>query len=412
MLLLYIISYLDRINISFAGLQMNHDLGFSEEIFGYGGGIFFIGYCIFGIPSNLMVERIGARRWICAIMLVWGTISMLMATVNTQLTFFILRFLLGAAEAGFFPGMILYLTYWFPRRVQGKAVARFMTAIPAAGILGGSLSSVVYQMNGFMGLAGWKWLFLVTGAPAVVLGILAYFYLVDRPQAATWLTAEEREWLVGELASDQVSRSGASGGTLYALTTPKVWLFALLYFCLTLGMYGFQLWLPRIIQNFGGLNESITALLCIPPAIFQALGMLIIAASSDRTGERRNHVCASALIACLGFFASAYFTQPVILLLALCVTAFGIWGTVGPFWAMPTSVLNKQAAAAGIALINSVGNLGGFAGPALVGVIKQHLREFRYALLAMAISLLAAAFLALLVGRAPSEKEKNKRSID
>lgn len=399
---LYILSYLDRINVSFAGLQMNRELGFTDDVFGLGAGIFFLGYFLFGIPSNLMVAKVGARRWISIIMVIWGGISVSMALTNNAMVFYSLRFLLGVAEAGFFPGMILYLTYWFPKAQHGSAVARFMTAIPVAGVLGGLISSRLLEMHGILGLAGWKWLFIITGMPSVLLGACVWFYLSDGPAQAAWLSNAEKAQLVNLLKQDrQPSTDKAETAApekspiLSVLTNRQVWLFACMYFCLTLGMYGFQLWLPQIIEGFGGLTTSQTAMLSAIPAVFQAIGMVVIARNSDKTGERRVHIACSATLAAVGLVVSSLVHDKVIAMAALSVTALGIWGTVGPFWAIPTSTLPAAGAAAGIALINSVGNLGGFAGPYIIGVIKTQTSRFDYALDAMAASLLLAAVLAL-----------------
>jgi ACS family tartrate transporter-like MFS transporter len=397
MFVLYVVSYLDRINVSFAGLQMNQALNFNDEIFGLGGGIFFIGYFLFGIPSNLMVERLGARKWISLIMILWGIVSVMMVTIESPLSFYILRFLLGVAEAGFFPGMILYLTYWFPRRLHGTAVARFMTAIPAAGVLGGLISAQLLGMSGTLGLPGWKWLFICTGLPAVILGVVVFFYLTDRPELAAWLSDDERQWLIEHISVDSADAKAAPSAMLSALRNSRVWLLAAIYFSLTLGMYGFQLWLPQIIHAFGGLSDATTALLSAIPAVFQALGMIVIAGHSDARGERRWHVALSAALAAAGLVATGCIKDPVISLMTLSLTALGIWGTVGPFWALPTAYLSRQSAAGGIALINSVGNLGGFAGPYLVGLIKKHTADFSHSLFAMALSLTICAALVLLV---------------
>ena len=407
MLLLYIVSYLDRINVSFAGLQMNQELGFNESVFGFGAGIFFIGYFMFGIPSNLMVQKIGARRWISTIMVIWGIVSVGMAFVKTAMVFYIMRFILGVAEAGFFPGMILYLTYWFPQREHGLAVARFMTAIPIAGVLGGLISWKVLAMNGVLGLPGWKLLFLITGSPAIFLGIIVFYYLPDGPLTAAWLCPEERQILMAKLQEHKALDPHAVSPTA-AFRDSRVWLFALIYFSFTLGMYGFQLWLPQIIHGFGGLTDSATALLSAVPALFQALGMIIIAQNSDRTGERRWHVFGAATLASLGLVCSAYVHDPVLSLIALSVAAFGTWGMVGPFWALPTACLPAASSAAGIALINSVGNLGGFVGPSLVGLIKSHTSNFTYALLAMAFSLFLGAVLSVTACKPPVNVSPDK----
>jgi ACS family tartrate transporter-like MFS transporter len=396
MVLLYIMSYLDRINVSFAGLEMNRDLGFSETVFGFGAGIFFIGYCLFGVPSNLMVQRLGARTWISMIMIVWGFVSTVMAFVRGETDFYVLRFLLGVAEAGFFPGMILYLTYWFPQKERAFAVGRFMAAIPVAGILGGLISSQVLKMSGFMGLAGWKWLFILTGLPSVFLGMIAYFYLTDLPAQARWLSTEEKELLAQRLQEDKAKQSvDVPNTTSQALRNPLVWRLALTYFCLTLGMYGFQLWLPQIVKAIDRSDDSTTALLTVIPAVFQALGMILMAWHSDRKAERRWHFAASISLAAIGLLLAGSIQNPMLALAALSLTAFGIWGTVGPFWAIPTSMFSAEAAAAGIALINSVGNLGGFAGPYLIGLAKTCTTNFSCSLYLLAVSLLVAGVLVL-----------------
>jgi MFS transporter, ACS family, tartrate transporter len=403
--LLYVLAYLDRINISFAGLEMNRQLGFSDQVFGLGAGIFFCGYFLFGVPSNLLVERLGARRWISMIMLAWGCISVAMAWAVTPAIFYGLRFALGVAEAGFFPGVILYLTYWFPSKERGLAVARFMSAIPVAGVLGALVSSMLLGMAGICGIAGWKWLFILTGLPSVFSGIIVWFCLCDRPEEASWLSNAERERLLDLLQQDRQAccASVAPGdnagtgsvGVMSAFKDPRVWFFACLYFCLTLSMYGFQLWLPQIISAFGHMDNSKIALLSIIPAVCQAGGMLVVAGSSDRSGERRLHMAASACLAAMGLFACAMVHDPVAALAALSVTAFGIWGTVGPFWSMPTAGLSKASAATGIALINSVGNLGGFAGPYIVGLIKGATANVGLALVVMGLALLSAALMAV-----------------
>ncbi len=398
-------SYLDRINVSFAGLQMNQELGFNEGVFGFGAGVFFLGYFLFGVPSNLMVAKVGASRWISAIMVVWGIISVAMALVKDAQSFYLLRFFLGVAEAGFFPGMILYLTYWFPKRERGLAVAKFMSAIPVAGILGGIVSSQLLAMHGLYGLAGWKWLFIITGAPSVVLGLVVSLYLTDRPEHAKWLTESEKSTLLKTLSEDRLSETPVGDKTenINVFTNKTVWLFASIYFCLTLGMYGFQLWLPQIIHGFGGISDSQTALLSAIPAVFQALGMVLIAWNSDRVSERPWHVAVATVIAATGLMISSWSHDPVLSLCALSLAAFGIWGTVGPFWSLPTTYLAPGAAAAGIALINSVGNLGGFAGPFIVGQIKESTHNFAYALAAMAASLLLAGILTVGAFRTPAK---------
>jgi len=380
LLILYVISYLDRINLSFAALQMQGDLRLTDENFGFGSGIFFFGYCAFGIPSNLAIERFGPRRWISSIMVAWGLVTLAMCLVGDQNSFYALRLLLGIAEAGFFPGMLLYLTRWFPPAQYGLAVARFMIAIPLAGVVGSLIAAPTLSLAGFLGLAGWKWLFLLTGMPAIIFGVLTFFLLADRPSEAKWLSREEGltiEKLTACKNYDNVPGADppapvaeADSSILAAFSSVRVWRFALLYFSMAVCMYGFQLWLPQIIKSFGHLSDSQSALLSAIPAVFQGLGMYFVAGSSDRRNERRLHVVASAVITITGLLAACFFDASWVRLLGVSLAAFGIWGSVGPFWALTRSCLKTSAQPAGIAFINSVGGLGGFFGPYFVGLVK------------------------------------------
>lgn len=420
--LLYIVSYLDRINLSFAALKMNADLGFSDSEYGFGAGIFFLGYCLFGIPSNHIVEKFGPRRWIALIMVLWGFITIALCLVRDPFTFALVRFILGAAEAGFFPGMLLYLTYWFPKREYGTAVARFMTAIPAAGLLGSLVAEKALGMEGLHGLAGWKWLFLITGAPAVVLGAVVPFMIPDRPEHAKFLSPQEKAALQEALSHEAPSQkahlqesrpqeperqdktqSQTKAGS--ALTSKVVWTYALIYFTLTVSMYGFQFWLPQVIKAFSaaGQSDAVTSRLTAIPAIFQGLGMLIIAASSDKKRERSFHLVVANALTAIGLL-SALYPDNGIKFGALSLAAFGIWGAVGPFWALCRESLPRHLQATGIALINSVGNLGGFAGPFLIGFIKEASKEngLETALATLASASLVSALIVYLRRRAPS----------
>ncbi len=399
LLVLYIVSYLDRINLSFAALQMNEQLRFSDQVFSLGAGIFFLGYCAFGIPSNVVIKRLGPRRWISAIMVAWGIVTVAMCLVRDANTFYFLRFTLGAAEAGFFPGMLLYLTFWFPPKQYGTAVARFMSAIPLAGLLGSVVAAKAFEMSGAFGLQGWQWLFVVTGFPAIALGVVVLLFLPDRPHQARWLSDEQKAMLADLLSSSTASEVGGQTSVLATLKNTLVWRFAFLYFSTTVCMYGFQLWLPQIIKSCGFTNNSAVALLSAIPALMQALGMLMIAASSDRTGERRYHVAISSAITCAGCLAAA-FLPGWFKLAGLSLAAFGIWGTVGPFWALTRSSLKIEAQPTGIAFINSVGNLGGFVGPMLIGEVKQITSaygcgEFGSSLLLLATTAIITALLAV-----------------
>ncbi len=405
MFLLYIVSYLDRINVGFAALQLNEALKFDPEVFGLGAGIFFIGYFLFEVPSNLILERLGARIWIARILVTWGIISSAMMFVNGALMFYVLRFLLGVAEAGFFPGMILYLTYWFPAETRGRAVSRFMTATPIAGVIGGPLSGLLLQMNGAGGLAGWQWLFLIEGVPAIVLGFITLAYLPDGPKHAKWLNSEERDWIVNKLQTEREQARHAAYHTLgEALRSSRVWGLAFIYFGIIMSFYGISLWLPQIVQSFSRMSDLLVGFISAIPYVAASIGMVIIGRNSDRTGERRVHVAAAAFTAAAGLTAAAFLKIPGAELAALSLAAVGIWGTLGPFWAMSSEILSGTGAAAGIALINSVGNLGGFLGPYLVGIVRKETNSFALALLALAIWPLLGGALTLIARRRPASE--------
>lgn len=400
MFLLYVVAYLDRVNVGFAALQMNRDLGFSPHVYGYGAGIFFLGYTLFEVPSNLLLARVGARMWIARIMIVWGIVSASMMFVSTTPMFYTLRFVLGVAEAGFFPGMILYLTFWFPASERAKVVAQFMTATAMAGVIGGPLSGLLLNLDGQLGLAGWKWLFVVEGVPAVLLGIVVLFYLTDRPEQATWLSADERAWLVRRMDEDRRGRADTGHATLgAAFTSPKVWLCIGIYFLLTCGMYGISFWLPQILKGLAGWSDLAIGFIAAIPYMAAAVAMVFVGAHSDRTGERRWHLALPMFAASIGLFASGLTTQPALAILALSLAAAGIWGGFGPFWALPTSWLAGPAAAGGIALINSLGNLGGFVGPQLIGRLTERTHDFGLALTVLAVCPLLAGLIALSVPR-------------
>jgi MFS transporter, ACS family, tartrate transporter len=386
MFLLYIVSYLDRINVGFAALQLNQALRFDPAVFGFGAGIFFIGYFIFEIPSNLIMERVGARIWIARILVTWGFISSAMMFVNGAFAFYMLRFLLGVAEAGFFPGMILYLTYWFPADARGRAVARFMTATAIAGIIGGPLSGLLLRMNGVAGLAGWQWLFLVEGIPAVILGFVVFRILPDGPEQARWLSPDEKAWITFRLENEREEKRDRGHSTLRgALRSGHVWRLALIYFAVIMSFYGISLWLPQIVQSFSGLSDLLVGFVSAVPYVAASFCMVVIGRSSDRSGERRWHVAIAAFAGAAGLVAAGFLNVPAVQLAALSLAAVGIWGTLGPFWAMSSEFLSGTGAAAGIALINSIGNLGGFLGPFVVGLVRSRTDNFALALLALAV---------------------------
>jgi len=402
MFLLYIVSYLDRINVGFAALQLNKALNFDPVIFGLGAGLFFIGYFIFEIPSNLIMERVGARVWMARILVTWGLISSAMMFVHGIAGFYVLRFLLGAAEAGFFPGMILYLTYWFPAEARGRAIARFMTATAIAGVVGGPVSGVLLNMHGIAGLAGWQWLFLIEGLPAVILGFVVFAILPDRPQDARWLTAAEKVWIMSRLDQEREAKRNRAATVKEAIASGRVWMLAFIYFAVITSFYGVSLWLPQIVRSFSGMSDLLVGFVSAIPYVAASLGMVSIGKSSDRHIERRWHVALAALIGAAGLTGAAFSKIPAMELAALSLGAIGIWGTLGPFWAMSSESLRGTGAAAGIALINSIGNLGGFLGPYLVGIVRSRTDDFALALLALAVWPFLGSILTISISPQPS----------
>jgi ACS family tartrate transporter-like MFS transporter len=398
MFVLYIVSYLDRVNVSFASLQMNAQLGFSAEVYSLGAGIFFIAYFIFEIPSNLILHRVGARLWIARIMITWGLISSAMMFVKGPASFYTLRFLLGVAEAGFFPGMILYLTYWFPNDARGRAIARFMTATAVAGAIGSPISGLLLSMNGIGGLYGWQWLFLIEGIPSVLLAFVTLAYLPDGPAKASWLTAVEKKWIAERLERER-THTHSTGA---AMTSRRVWTFAAIYFGIVMGFYGITFWLPQIVKALSGMTDFFVGCLAAIPWIAATVIMVITSKHSDRTRERRWHVAGSAAAGAAGLIGAGVTANPVVELAALSLAAAGIWATLGPFWAMSSESLAGTGAAAGIALINSVGNLGGFLGPYIIGWVRTRTASFAWGLLVLALFLIAGAGVTLTVPRSTS----------
>lgn len=370
--ILYIFNFLDRTNVALAALQMNRDLSFSSTAFGFGAGIFFVGYSLFEVPGNLLLVRVGARRWIARIMISWGVIAAAMMFVQTPLQFYALRLLLGIAEAGFFPGIVYYLTQWFPANRRARASSRFMIAIPLSGVLGGLLGGFLLSLDGRLGLAGWQWLFLVEGLPSALLGITVLWYLTDEPRDAHWLTDEQRTWLSNRMRRDKET-SGAAHGlpALRALAQPVIWLLALPYFLILTAGYGYTFWSPIVIRDTLHTTDTQTALLTAGFAVCSMLAMLAIGASSDRTGERCYHAAVSGFLIAAGFTGAALFPQPVLRILALGMVLVGANSLLPPFWCLPSMVLSGSAAAVGIALINAIGNTGGFVGPYVIGFAKD-----------------------------------------
>jgi len=391
LLLLYMLNFLDRVNVGFAALEMNRDLGFGPEVYGFGAGVFFIGYCLFEVPSNLVLYRIGARLWIARIMVTWGLAASAMMLVHTPWSFYALRFLLGVAEAGFFPGIIFYLTYWYPAPQRARAYARFLAAIPVCGVIGGPLSGALLGLDGWLGLRGWQWLFLLEGIPSVLVGLAVLRLLPDRPRDARWLRAEECVWLEQRLDAERALGVPSHAVSLRrALGNPLVWWLGLIYFLLIVALYGFALWLPQLVKAAGDFSNFEVGVITAIPYAVAAVGMVLVGRSSDRTGERHLHLALPALAGAVGFLAVTRTGSTGLLVAALSLTAFGVLGWLGPFWALPTAFLREQAAAGGIALINSMGAFGGFVGPYLIGRIKQHTGQFTPGLWVLAGSLLSA----------------------
>jgi len=400
---LYVVAYLDRINVGFASLQMNRELGLSESAFGLGAGLFFLGYSIFEVPSNLILERVGARLWISRIMISWGIAAIAMSMVRGAASFFALRFILGVAEAGFFPGVILYLTYWFPAREQARSVALFMTATALAGIIAGPVSGAILGMHGLAHFSGWQWLFVLEGLPALILGIVVLRYLPDGPQTAAWLSDNERAALCTRL--EQERRLGSLDhrrSFAAAITNSNVWILSIVYFGIVFGLYGVTFWLPQIIGGLGERSDFGIGMLSALPFVGAAVAMVLIGRSSDLNGERRWHFTISAIVGAAGLILAATTRSPFLSLVAISIAAAGIWGTFGPFWATSSGCFTSTAAAGGIALINSIGNLGGFAGPYVVGMVKQASHSFAGGMLAMAVSVLGAGVLALMLPTSPN----------
>jgi ACS family tartrate transporter-like MFS transporter len=392
----YFLCYLDRINVGFAALTMNKDIGLDSAMYGMAAGAFFWGYVLFEVPSNLILEKVGARIWIARIMVTWGILSGATAFCTGPWSFMIVRFLLGLAEAGLFPGMVLYFTYWFPDNHRARIIAGFTLALPVAVALGAPMSTGLMELNGLWGLAGWKWMYLVEAVPTVLLGVVVFFYLTDRPALAKWLPTEERTWLSSTI--DHERRQIEAHGTISLLRSfwdPKVLLLALNYFGIVTASLGMLLFLPQIVKSLGFTNMQVGWVTMIP-YLCGAAAMVIAGWISDRTGERRWNLFITCALGTVGLVICGLFVESYWAIVGMSIAAIGFYGTKGPFWAMPTMFLTGPAAAASIAWINSVGNLGGFFGPTIVGWAKQITGSYAgglYTLAALAlISAIVSAF--------------------
>ncbi|SCU74994.1 putative metabolite transport protein NicT [Cupriavidus necator] len=397
LLLCYVVAYLDRVNVGFAKLQMLNDLQFSETIYGLGAGIFFIGYFLFEVPSNVILHKVGARIWIARIMITWGAISAAMMFVTTPTMFYVLRFLLGIAEAGFFPGIILYLTYWYPANRRGRTTTYFMTAVALAGVIGGPLSGWIMQsFHGHNGWSGWQWMFLLEGIPSILVGLWVLAYLDDRIAHAKWLAPEEKALLERNIASEDAHKEDPPIRTV--MSSPRVWLMSAIYFCFVMGLYGVSFWLPTIIKQTGVKGALDIGLLTAIPYGCAVVGMVLVAYSADRSGERRWHIALPALAGSLGLLLSVqWHSDTTLAMVALTLATIGILTTLPLFWSLPTSFLAGTGAAAGIALINSLGNLAGFLSPYAVGWLKDLTHSTDSGMYLLAACLVVGAALTLSV---------------
>jgi D-galactonate transporter len=393
LLLCYMASYLDRVNVGFAKLQMLTDLSFSDTVYGLGAGIFFVGYFLFEIPSNIILHKVGARIWIARIMITWGLVSAAMIFVTSPVQFYLMRFLLGVAEAGFFPGVILYLTYWYPSRRRGKITAAFMTAVAMSGVIGGPLSGwIMHSMPGVYGLAGWQWMFLIEAIPSVVAGVVVFLYLQDRVIDATWLSAAEKSLLAEQIQKEESAKQTLN--FVQVMMHARLWQMALIYFSFVMGLYGVSFWLPTIIKSTGVTDTFTIGLLSAIPYAVAGLGMVLAGRSADRHQERRWYVIVPAILGCGGLLLTTLSgNNTALAMVSLTMATLGVLTTFPLFWSLPTAFLGGSAAAAGIALINSLGNLAGFVSPYLVGWLKDLTHSTDSGMVMMAGSMFFGAFL-------------------
>jgi MFS transporter, ACS family, tartrate transporter len=402
--LCYAVNFLDRVNVGFAALTMNKDLGFSAYLFGLGAGAFYGGYCLFEVPSNLMLEKVGARFWLARIMITWGLFSGAMAFVSGPISFVTLRFLLGAAEAGFFPGILFYFHYWFPARHRGRMISWFTVATPISVALGGPISTGLLGLDGTFGLAGWRWVFLVEAVPAVILGFVLLIYLRDRPAHASWLTREEKDWIAGELAHERRELEAVRTYTLFqSLTNIRVVALAVIYFGIITASVGLVIFVPQIIKQLGVSNLQ-TGFLTMIPYVVGTISMVAWGYVSDRMHERKWNLFIGCLVGAAGLIFAGLLGGSFWSLAAMCLATIGFYGSKGPFWPLPSTFLTGTAAAAGMALINSVGNVGGFMGPFLVGWIKDATGNFENGLYALAGFMLLAAVVTAIGVQAPRRR--------
>ena len=396
--LLYIIAFLDRVNVGYAALQMAGDLGFSAEVFGFGAGIFFFGYVLLEIPGSVIVERWSARKWIARIMISWGILAIMTAFVGTSTQFYWVRFLLGAAEAGFFPGLIVYLSHWFRYEDRAKAVAMFMAAIPVSNLLGSPISGLLLGVH-WLNQPGWRWLFIVEGTPAVIFGVVTIFYLTDWPREAAWLPDDEKAWITRELEREKQQRKAVRQFSMWeALRHRDVLLLVAAYFFTTVGFYGLNIWLPTLLKQAADWSDFKVTMVAMIPHLAGLIAMLMFGASSDRTGERRWHAASAMVLGGIGYVLVIMAGgHPMLVVAAFCVVAAGVDGVFPGFWPIPTTFLTESGAAAAIGLINSFGNLGGFVGPYILGYVRTATSSFNIGLALLAVSMALGAICVLSV---------------
>ncbi len=405
--ILYILAYLDRVNVGFAAVEFQRDLHLSASAYGLGAGIFFLGQLLFDLPSNLLLQKVGPRLWIARIMITWGLVATCMMFIKGAHSFYAMRLLLGISEAGFFPGMILYLSFWFPSQERAKAVAKFMTATSIAGVVGAEIARILLKLEGVAGLHGWQWLFLLEGLPTLLMGFSVLWVLKDKPDDANWLTDSEKKWLDDELERDRQEGGAAANHNLAdAFKMPMVWLLAIIFLLEQVGVYTVNLWMPSLFNTFlhapGPEGAAHVARIGALPYVAAALCTVLVGWSSDRTGERRFHIAATFILAAAGFIWASQAHSLIVALLAMTLAAVGFWSMTGPFWALPTRVLGGRAAAGGVAIITMVGSIGGFAGPALTGRLKDITHNYTAGLLVIAGFALLGAALCLLLPRKDS----------
>ncbi len=397
LILCYFVAYLDRVNVGFAALTMNKDLGLSASAFGLGAGIFFLSYFVFEVPSNLFLERFGARKWIARIMLTWGLLSGAMAFISGPTSFYVVRLLLGVAEAGFFPGIIFFLTLWFPAKYRARIIGSFMAAIPLSSLIGAPVSGLLLGLNGALGLKGWQWLFILEAVPALVLSVVVFFYLTDKPADATWLAADERRWLVDRMAAETRQRVAQRHFSVKdAILNPKVLALSFVYFGAVATNYGVGFFLPQIIKGFG-LSNMQTGFVAAIPYLVGTIGIVWWGRRSDHAGERRWHVAIPLAIAAGGLIVSTALPDPTLKMIAISVASFGVFAALPVIWTLPTAFLAGPAAAGGIAVINSIGNLSGFLGPYAVGYIKDATGSFNGGLILIGAAAIVSMVIVLVL---------------